>query len=396
MQVGSDDGCRWRARPFQAVSLRTGIFVIPAVVAVGTAAAVAPVLPAATSMSQLVTFWFVLCAMAAVPLLMTDRLLKLLLPLTSLLRMPMLFPTSAPPRLRVARRAAGLRNLQSCTEEARRRGLHEQPPEAAERILTLVTALNHHDPRTRGHSERVHVLTDLLAAELGIGREDRDKLRWAALVHDVGKVEIDAQLLNKPARPDADEMEALRRHPIEGARFCIPLRSWLGDWALSIEQHHERWDGGGYPYGLAGEQIALGARIVAVADAYDSMTSARPYRRARSPRAARAELARNAGTQFDPEIVEAFLELPVWRMRLAAGPSSWLAQWPIAQRLPRLGQASAKSVVTVAGALALAAGGWIEPGAPSFAVWRGEPVQVMTQEEVDEGTAAGAEAEEGY
>jgi HD-GYP domain-containing protein (c-di-GMP phosphodiesterase class II) len=319
MRHGSYDASRWRARPLGAALVRAAIFALPAVAAVSAAAVVAPLLPMATITSERVGWWLVLGVVSAGPLLVAARILRRWLPLASLLRMSMLFPSRAPSRLRMARKAAGLRNLQACTEEARRRGLDDDPVCAAEGILTLVTALNHHDPRTRGHSDRVHLLTDLVAAELGIEREDRDKLRWAALVHDVGKVEIDAGLLNKPSPPSAIELEVLRRHPIEGARFCIPLRPWLGDWALTIEQHHERWDGRGYPFGLAGEEIALGARIVAVADAYSAMTSVRPYRRALTPAAARAELAQGAGTQFDPNVVRAFLDIAVPRMRWAAG-----------------------------------------------------------------------------
>src|SRR5207248_473618 len=110
------------------------------------------------------------------------------------------------------------------------------------------------------------------------------------------------------------------------SHFAAPLRAWLGDWAHSIEQHHEKWDGSGYPKGLAGKKIALGARIVAVADAYDVMTSHRSYRRPQSPASAKAELARCGGDHFDPDIVRAFLRVSTGYLAWLLFPLAWLAQ----------------------------------------------------------------------
>lgn len=111
---------------------------------------------------------------------------------------------------------------------------------------------------------------------------------------------------------------------MEGGRLIAPLADWLGDWSKTTEQHHERWDGTGYPKKLAGRDIALGARIVSVVDAFEVMTSARSYKKAASPTSARQELLRCAGTHFDPEIVRAFLNISVGRLRCATGPAALL------------------------------------------------------------------------
>src|SRR5205807_6643171 len=147
----------------------------------------------------------------------------------------------------------------------------------------------------------------LLGEQVGLSQEERDRLRWAALLHDVGKVHVPSTLLNKPGAPDEAEWAIIHRHPAEGALLAGPLRHWLGEWVDTIEQHHERWDGLGYPKGLKGEQICRGARIVAVADAFEVMTAARSYKRPMDVKAARAELTDAAGSQFDPTMVRAFL-----------------------------------------------------------------------------------------
>ena len=139
-------------------------------------------------------------------------------------------------------------------------------------------------------------------------------------------------------------------------RLLEPLRPWLGEWADAASQHHERWDGKGYPFGLAGEQISLSGRIVAVADAFDVMTSVRSYKKAMTPEAARAELLRCAGTQFDANVVRAFLNISVGKLRLVMGPLSWLAQAPALGNVPiGAGAVTAASSLVSVG-IAVAAG----------------------------------------
>jgi putative nucleotidyltransferase with HDIG domain len=251
-----------------------------------------------------------------------------MLPLAALLSLTMIFPDRAPSRFAMARRVGSLRNLEERLRHARKHGVEDDPARAAETILTLVAALNLHDRKTRGHSERVRALTDMLAQELRLNREDRDRLRWAALLHDIGKLEVEARVLNKPGKPTPDEWDSLKRHPEEGARIAGPLLPWLGEWGMAIEQHHERFDGGGYPRGLGGSGLSLAGRMLTVTDSFETMTAARSYKKPMSVVHARRELARCAGGQFDPVIVRAFLNISLGRLMWQVGPASWLAQLP--------------------------------------------------------------------
>jgi HD domain len=249
----------------------------------------------------------------------------------------------------------------------------------AREMLGLVAALSVHDRRTRGHSERVRIFTDMLADELGLPEEARSRLRWASLLHDVGKIHVPADVLNKPARPTAHEWEVLQRHPADGARMIAPLMSWLGPWALAVEQHHERWDGTGYPRRLAGEEISLGGRVVAVADAFETMTAARPYKRALSVAAARQELVACSGGQFDPVVVRAFLTISLGRLWRVVGIGAWVSQVPtfatVLDGLGRAGVHVAARGATAATALGLVAGGaaLAPPSSPHPTASAGDP-----------------------
>ena len=150
--------------------------------------------------------------------------------------------------------------------------------EAAEILFHLVGALDVHDRITRGHAERVRAYAYSLGRELGLAADDLDRLNWAALLHDIGKLEVSTEILNKPGRPTDEEWQQLRAHPLYGETLVEPLREWLGDWADAVGYHHERWDGTGYPRGVAGAEIPLAGRIVAIADVFDVITSARSYK----------------------------------------------------------------------------------------------------------------------
>ncbi|MDP8970612.1 MAG: HD-GYP domain-containing protein, partial [Actinomycetota bacterium] len=319
---------RWQSRPLISALLRAAIFLAPVVASVGAAVTMASILPAPDSPATTALWWLTVFGVATAVLVVVERLARRLLPLAMLLRLAMLFPAKAPSRLALARRIGTTRQLRERLSEARERGVQDEASQAAETILTLVGALQAHDRRTRGHAERVRIFTDLLALELKLSQDDRDRLRWGALLHDIGKLTVSAEVLNKPGSLSQDEWVVMRGHPDAGARFCAPLLPWLGEWAAAIDQHHEHYDGRGYPRGLAGDEIALAARIVAVADAFEVMTSPRTYRRPVSAAAARQELARNAGSQFDPAVVRAFLNLAIGRLRLVMGPVAWLAQLP--------------------------------------------------------------------
>ena len=282
---------RWRGRPVLSWLLRMAIVVAPIAASVAVAAVVGRSLPRSTGVSGVIVWWALVLGTSTGTLVLADRLTRRLLPLAALLRMTLLFPDRAPSRLAVARKSGTTRGLERRLQDAHDRGVEDEPTKAAVTILGLATSLSDHDRGTRGHSERVRALTDLIAEELKLPVADRDRLRWSALLHDVGKLTVHPEVLNKPGKLSEDEWAVIHRHPLEGARLAGPLLPWLGEWAKTIEQHHERYDGEGYPYRLAGQEISLGGRIVAVADSFDTMTAARSYSPAMSAEAARRELA---------------------------------------------------------------------------------------------------------
>jgi len=148
----------------------------------------------------------------------------------------------------------------------------------------------------------------MLAASLSLLPADVEEIRLAALLHDVGKVGIPEAILNKSGPLDAGEWDTMKSHTELGARLLEPLRA-MARIQLMVRHHHEYFDGSGYPHRLEGEQIPLGARIIAISDAFDTITSERAYKKPRTIEAALAELERCAGSQFDPRFVQAFVEI---------------------------------------------------------------------------------------
>ena len=175
-------------------------------------------------------------------------------------------------------------------------------------LVGLAAALDAKDPYTRGHSERVSRASQRLAQILGLEPHDADIIAQAGLLHDIGTIGVPEAVLRKRGPLDDVEWELMRRHPAIGAQIVAPLDFFSGG-ALVIRHHHERWDGSGYPDRLGGDAIPLGARIVAVADVYDALTSGRPYRAALSRPAALARLAEQAGRTLDADVVAAFVAL---------------------------------------------------------------------------------------
>ena len=269
-----------------------------------------------------------------------------LVPLTSLLSLTLVFPDQAPSRFGTALRAGATKKLKATVHT-----LPKDEGEAAREAITLITAFNKHDRLTRGHIERVRAYGEMIGTEMGLADEDLNKLRWGLILHDVGKLSVPSEILQKEGRPTKEEWEVLKTHPAMGADFLEPLTNFLGPWIGAANHHHERWDGTGYPNGLSGTDISLAGRICSVADAYDVITSKRSYKNPQPIEFARKELVDNAGTQFDPVIVRAFLQAGI-RNTSRAGFLGWLLELP-----QTLGIASVASVpaATVAGAMAATA-----------------------------------------
>ena len=173
-------------------------------------------------------------------------------------------------------------------------------------IRSLAEAIDAKDPSTRGHSDWVSKYAVMLGRQMALDNGSLDVLKYAGYLHDIGKIGIPDTLLGKAGQLSAGEWKLMKKHPIVSAKILEPVRISPAVKA-AVRHHHERYDGKGYPYGLAGEAIPLEARIMAVADSYEAMTSDRPYRKALSDEQAAAELKRCAGTQFDPVCVDAFL-----------------------------------------------------------------------------------------
>ncbi len=173
-------------------------------------------------------------------------------------------------------------------------------------IQSLARALEAIDRYTAGHSDRVMLYSRLISEEVGLSEDEIETVTQAALMHDIGKIGCHANL-NKPDKLTAQEYEIFKEHPTHGKNILEPLR-FLHPLIPGVHLHHERWDGKGYPVGMVGDRIPLAARILAVADSYDAMTSNRAYRKALSHKVAMVEMQRCSGTQFDPFVVEAFVK----------------------------------------------------------------------------------------
>jgi HD-GYP domain-containing protein (c-di-GMP phosphodiesterase class II) len=175
-------------------------------------------------------------------------------------------------------------------------------------IQALVNALEANDKYTKGHSERVKYLSLELGKKLGLNYKELEILEHAAILHDIGKIGVDSLILNKTGRLTSAEFSLIKAHPLIGDEILGPIGTLEGV-RTAIVQHHERYDGGGYPYGIAGEEITLKARILSVVDTFDAMMTDRPYRKSLSMTRVKEELRSGSGTQFDPIVVSAFLTI---------------------------------------------------------------------------------------
>jgi len=190
--------------------------------------------------------------------------------------------------------------------------LHHNLEEAyIQMVLVLARAMDARDAYTGDHSERLAALAARVARALGLPEEEVKDIRWAALLHDIGKIGAPDGVLRKPGPLTEEEWAIMRRHPVVGEEILLPVERMRGV-AKIVRHHQENWDGTGYPDGLRAEMIPLGARILAVVDAFSAIIDARPYKAPKTPAEAESELKRYAGTQFDPRIVEAFMQIEIF------------------------------------------------------------------------------------
>jgi len=176
-------------------------------------------------------------------------------------------------------------------------------------IRALVASVEARDPYTRGHSERVTAYALAMSDVLGLDAQDREIVELAGLLHDVGKIGVPGEVLHKPGKLTDDEYAVIKLHPVQGEDIVRNIQHhYIGAVADAVRHHHERWDGGGYADGQHGDELSPVSRVLAVADAYDAMTSDRPYRKGYSPEKATGILEEVAGTQLDPESVRAFVK----------------------------------------------------------------------------------------
>ena len=174
-------------------------------------------------------------------------------------------------------------------------------------VKSFAQALEAKDSYTHGHSQQVMRYAELIARTIELPESDISTLRQAAILHDIGKIGIAEELLSLPRQLTVEEYEEVKTHPLKGRNIISPITA-LAPVVPVVYHHHEHWDGNGYPEGLRHQEIPLLARIIGVADAFDAMTSSRPYRHALAADAAICELRRQAGKQFDPQMVIAFIK----------------------------------------------------------------------------------------
>jgi HD-GYP domain-containing protein (c-di-GMP phosphodiesterase class II) len=253
-------------------------------------------------------------------------------------------------RWHTQRRLASALNLLGPVSEARRRALDGLSTKDQAKLLEgLVAEMETRDPYLHGHSRRVARHSWMIARHMGLSRAQVARIRTAAAIHDVGKIETPKAILHKPGPLTIEQYEVVKRHPGDGARMTEVLRD--AELTSMVRHHHERLDGTGYPDGLSGEEIPLGARIIAVADTFDAITSTRPYRAASPHKKAIDILKNEAGTRLDPAVVRAFCSHYAGRRPLAM----WSSVTGLPERVVSWLGGSLASVASAAKVIAVAA-----------------------------------------
>ena len=367
---------QWRSRRFASLGVRLLILLIPILVAVISSMLLGRFLPKTSGFLTWIRILAIIVG-SSVAMIKATALMQRFLPLAVLFKASLVFPDVAPSRFNVALRRrpndSGVRRAvvrgSSCpadsgTIEVDDDGLvlraiaDESPGAVTAELADLLRRLSRHHRLTRGHSERVRAYAELIAEQMKLPESDRIQMRWAALLHDIGKLTVPVDVLDLPGRPNAEQWKFIADHPSQGEVLAQPVASWLGAWAPGIWEHHEKFDGTGYPKKLAGLEISLAGRIVALADAFETMTATRSYKKSMTIEAARAEVVACAGQHFDPDVVRSFIKVGIDPLKGVVGMAA-LFQLPllildqlggVGKLLARTGSAGAvASVAVVAG-----------------------------------------------
>ena len=342
---------RWRSRRWVARLIRLVAVLTPVCVSFGTALVLTGWLDQPSGAWMSIGRWVMIAVVSTVVLILVQAVTKRLLPLAALYSLSLIFPDDAPSRFGIALRSRTTRELRRDLDQRDEALPAATPRAAAEELLVLVAQLSKHDRLTRGHSERVRAYSRMLGEEIGLSDDELDRLHWAGLLHDIGKIGVSAEILNKPGLLTSEEFEEIKTHTVIGERLATGLHGWLGGATSAVWEHHEMYAGGGYPTGAPSAHLPLTSRIVCVADAFDVMTSARSYKQPISGTDARAELERCSGSQFDPQVVRAMMTISLGSLWRAMGPLSLIAQLQLFPR--RLLQGGLAVTIVVAALMAM-------------------------------------------
>ncbi len=336
-------------------------FLIPAIAGFGVAYGILDLMGPFTSFAMLAVWVVIALAISLGISLFVGDFVRNLIQRTPLYKMANKFDTEVEELFGKALREGNPKVVRRNAIE------HGHDPGFVDEVIDLLDQLADHERLTRGHNERVRAYASMIGREIGLDDEDLEALNWTALMHDIGKLDVPSWLLSSPDKPTDEEWEVLQRHPEMARHRLRKLEKTLGDRIYEgALYHHERWDGEGYPHGLAGKEIPLFGRITAIADAFDVMTHARSYQKPRPIADAREELIASAGSHFDPQLVAAFLKIGDEEVKDVRGWSATFAGVAlVGSRVATIGSQVAIVAASVTGA-AVAAGP-VEEAPPAIA-----------------------------
>ncbi len=318
----------WRGHPLLGRFLRVAIPAAPFVPAFVVAMVLTKLFANSNWSAPIRLGWAaVMFLVAATIVKFAMKSTRRLQPLSALIQMNLTFPDSAPSRIALAKQLSDSTKSDEVWGTFYAKGFSADPQVAAVEVFHLIEAMNRHDAKGPGHTERVRAIADSMARAMELPEKERAMLGWSALIHDLGKLAIDPALLGRDGGLTDQEYEVVQSHAADMEWRIKPLLPWLGDYALAATQHHERFDGSGYPKGTLGADMPLSTRIVAVADALEVMTASRSYTEKMSYHDAHVEIVACVGAQFDPKVVRALDKIDAKTQQMVTGLlSSWTGE----------------------------------------------------------------------